>query len=246
MIRCILPPMKGKKPVNQERFLKACLTVMLLLVAGVMMIRATIPDAKGVIHACYNRSGGTIRVIDDSVTGCGANETSLNWDVSGPAGPIGPQGPVGAVGAQGPAGLTGPTGPQGTSGPAGPTGLQGAPGPSNAYVRADQTTTVTLPADESPVTVNSLSLPAGSFIVSASVAKLSNAPTETFCTLVGNGVSLDSRALVPNNATAALLGWVQLPTPGTVALICQELSSFPTAISNFKLSAIQVGSITQQ
>ena len=30
---------------------------------------ATIPNA-GVIHACYSRSGGTLRVIDRSVTNC--------------------------------------------------------------------------------------------------------------------------------------------------------------------------------
>jgi hypothetical protein len=114
------------------------------------------------------------------------------------------------------------------------------------FVGADQTTTVTLPADQSPVTVISLNLPAGSFIVSASVAKLSNAPTETVCTMVSNGVSLDARALVPNNATAALSGWARPSTPGTVAVLCQEFSGFPAAIGNFKLSAVQVGSITQQ
>jgi len=217
-----------------RRVLNVCLTAMVLLLAGVVLTRATIPDAKGVIHACYNKSGGSIRVIDDSVTGCGANETSLNWNVpgaAGPSGPIGPQGPVG------------PSGPQGPAGPAGP---QGALGPSNAYVRADQTTLVTLPANQLPVTVISLDLPAGSFIVSARVTKVSNAVTETFCTLVSNSIAVDARSLVSNDAEAALLGWTQLSTSGTVAVVCQELDGVTTVVNNFKLSAIQVGSISQQ
>src|SRR6187431_2739285 len=37
-----------------------------LLVAGLAW--ATIPDAGGTIHACYSRSGGTLRVIDATVT----------------------------------------------------------------------------------------------------------------------------------------------------------------------------------
>jgi hypothetical protein len=53
---------------------------------------ATIPDGAGAIHACYSKSGGAIRVIDDSVTNCKASETSLDWSVTGPAGPAGPAG----------------------------------------------------------------------------------------------------------------------------------------------------------
>jgi hypothetical protein len=44
---------------------------------------ATIPDAGGVIHGCYNPSGN-LRVIDDSVTTCRPNETALEWSAGGP------------------------------------------------------------------------------------------------------------------------------------------------------------------
>jgi hypothetical protein len=53
---------------------------------------ATIPDGDGAIHACYSKSGGALRVVDDSVTNCKASETSLSWSVTGPAGPPGPAG----------------------------------------------------------------------------------------------------------------------------------------------------------
>jgi hypothetical protein len=45
---------------------------------------ATIPDPAGTIHGCYARSGGSLRVIDDSVTNCKSTETSLDWNVQGP------------------------------------------------------------------------------------------------------------------------------------------------------------------
>jgi hypothetical protein len=83
---------------------------------------ATIPAGDGVIHSCYSKSGGALRVVDASVTNCKLGETSLNWDQHGQPGPQGPQGPAGPQGEQGPAG------PQGEQGPAGPQGEQGPPG----------------------------------------------------------------------------------------------------------------------
>ena len=62
-------------------------TVLLALFAGVAY--ATIPGSDGVIRGCYAKSGGTLRVIDASVTNCKASETALNWNVGGPAGPPG-------------------------------------------------------------------------------------------------------------------------------------------------------------
>ena len=75
--------------MNNRRWLKSTTSLALMVVAGVVLTKATIPDAKGVIHGCYSKSGGSIRVIDDSVTTCNANETSLSWNMTGPIGPIG-------------------------------------------------------------------------------------------------------------------------------------------------------------
>lgn len=72
---------------------------------------AAIPDAGGVIHACYNAGSnptGQLRVIDTEAGGkCTKNEKALE---------ISQQGPKGDTGLQGTIGLTGPTGPQGPAG----------------------------------------------------------------------------------------------------------------------------------
>jgi hypothetical protein len=119
---------------------------------------ATIPDAGGMIHGCYGKDNGRLRVIDTALGGgaqdengqnngqngselaaCTENEAALNWNQvgpkgdTGPTGPAGPQGPKGDTGAAGPAGPAGPQGPKGDTGPAGaqgPKGDTGAAGPA--------------------------------------------------------------------------------------------------------------------
>src|SRR5215467_11162506 len=63
------------KSMVSKRLLNSTASIVLLIVTGVVLTRATIPDAKGAIHGCYTKSGGTIRVIDDSITSCNADET---------------------------------------------------------------------------------------------------------------------------------------------------------------------------
>lgn len=66
---------------------------------------ASIPDANGVIHGCYKKSGGTLRVIDSATAQCDErNETPVQWSQTGPQGLPGPQGEQGPAGPQGPAG----------------------------------------------------------------------------------------------------------------------------------------------
>lgn len=71
---------------------------------------ATVPGGDGVIHGCYAKSGGTLRVIDASVTSCKSGETALNWDQHGQPGPQGPQGEPGPAGPQGEPGAPGAPG----------------------------------------------------------------------------------------------------------------------------------------
>jgi hypothetical protein len=47
---------------------------------------AAIPDADGVIHACYKQSNGALRVIDAPAEVCDASESPLNWSQSGLSG----------------------------------------------------------------------------------------------------------------------------------------------------------------
>ena len=72
---------------------------------------ASIPDSNGVIHGCYKKSGGTLRIIDDGVSQCDKGEIAVSWNQTGP---------------QGLQGLQGPAGPQGPEGPQGPPGSGGS------------------------------------------------------------------------------------------------------------------------
>ena len=73
-------------------------------------VQASIPDAGGVIHGCYNTSlahgspTGALRVIDTAKTNgnCASWEAPLTWNQTGPTGATGPTGPTGPTGATGP------------------------------------------------------------------------------------------------------------------------------------------------
>ncbi len=80
---------------------------------------ATIPDSGGVIHGCFEKEDGQLRVIDSSSQVCQQDEVALTWNQQGPTGLTGPQGPPGPTGQTGPQGPTGQTGPQGPPGPSG-------------------------------------------------------------------------------------------------------------------------------
>jgi hypothetical protein len=115
-------------------------------------VQASIPDASGVIHGCYNTSlargnpTGALRVIDTSKANgvCASWETALNWNqkgVKGVTGPTGPTGPNGATGPKGASGAKGVTGARGSTGAGGTTGTtEGVPSTSSSA------TTLTPPA----------------------------------------------------------------------------------------------------
>ena len=57
-----------------------------LLVAGGIAY-ATIPDGGGVIHACYQKNQGALRVIDtDKAQTCSSSESPLIWNQTGQPG----------------------------------------------------------------------------------------------------------------------------------------------------------------
>jgi hypothetical protein len=165
-----------------------------LLMAGIAY--ATIPDGGGAIHGCYARSGGSLRVIDASVTNCKSGETSLDWSVrgpqglQGPAGATGPQGPAGQQGAQGSAG---PQGPQGATGPAGPSGT------SHGYLGSSHQ----VPIATTPVSSNAEAMHQvadGKYMITAQVL-FEDSLNEPFarCDIEVNGSAL------PNTSTASQL-----------------------------------------
>jgi hypothetical protein len=118
-------------------------------------VQASIPDAAGVIHGCYNTSLahgnpiGAVRVIDTAKDGgnCSSGESSLNWNVKGITGPQGAQGPQGSKGDKGDkgdAGLAGPAGTAGTNGTNGSNGSNGSNGVSG-YQIVTQDATFSVP-----------------------------------------------------------------------------------------------------
>jgi len=121
-------------------------------------------DSSGVIHGCYYpaTTGGSYKVVlQNTGTNCPSGTTAIKWNQTGPAGPPGPQG------------LTGPPGPQGLKGD---TGAQGPPGPSGVsqaytYLRqyGPSFGPEVPPAGSFPQPMGSLSLPAGAYLVSATV-----------------------------------------------------------------------------
>jgi len=104
--------------------------VVIVAVAAGSTAFAAIPDAGGVIHGCFVKSGGSLRVIDATVTNCKSTEMSLEWNQHGQPGVPGPQGLQGATGPKGDTGAKGDAGPQGVPGPQGPKGDTGATGAS--------------------------------------------------------------------------------------------------------------------
>ena len=65
-------------------------------VAGIAY--ASIPDSSGLIHGCFQKNNGNLRVVDSSGKGCGTSEKSLNWSQTGPSGTNGTNGTNGVSG----------------------------------------------------------------------------------------------------------------------------------------------------
>jgi len=134
------------------------------------------------IFACVNQNGG-LSIVAPSAS-CPQNATKISWNSIGPAGPAGPAGapgPQGAPGAAGPAGPSGPVGPTGPVGPVGPVGPQGPAGSVDIYFNpncsgpASCTTLVLQPFPG--VTVASLTLPPGRYVLNVKLRYQNNSAT---------------------------------------------------------------------
>src|SRR5438445_3562117 len=133
------------------RFVRyAIVGVLGILIGGTggIFASALIPGSDGVIHGCYTRATGVLRVVGDP-SECRGSEAAISGNQ------IGPQGPTGATGATGSAGATGATG---ATGAAGATGAPGA----NGQDAATGPTCATGPAGPGVSSLNSLNgIPCG-------------------------------------------------------------------------------------
>jgi len=109
-------------------------SIAVFALGGIAAAAATSETADGVIHACYGKSNGQVRIVA-AASDCKPNEIAISWNQVGPkgdTGPMGPRGPVGPEGEQGPQGEIGPMGPMGPQGQKGDTGSIGATGATGA------------------------------------------------------------------------------------------------------------------
>jgi hypothetical protein len=215
---------------------------------------AAIPDPSGAIHGCYDKALGSVRVIDPSSSNplknkCRSYETALDWNQTGPQGPAGPAGAKGDTGAAGAAGPAGPKGDTGADGAQGPKGDQGDAGPSRTLVAQPFTNTTIEPA--AFVTVASLSLPAGSYVLHGKVgiSGFSAAAVAGECEIPNTSGAAATFTVVGGSGfdgegTATLLNTVTVSTATTINLRCVAFSGSPEYSANLPMiTATQVGSL---
>lgn len=91
------PHAQRRRSLPGGHLFRAGLVAAFLVVAVGANAYASIPDANGVIHACYDHGSGNLRIIDPTVkdkhqSQCDKPETALSWSQTGPQGLIGPAG----------------------------------------------------------------------------------------------------------------------------------------------------------
>ena len=100
-------------------------TLALVFAMGGGAYAALSPVHDGVIHTCFRKSNGALRVVRAGAR-CGRHERALAFNQRGPVGPRG------ATGAQGPVGKTGATGKTGRTGASGRSVTSATLGVGNA------------------------------------------------------------------------------------------------------------------
>jgi hypothetical protein len=110
-------------------------TLALVLAMAGGAYAALAPVRNGVVHTCYRKSGGALRVVSAGAR-CTRHERALAFDQRGP---VGGRGPRGTAGPQGPTGKTAVTGKTGAAGKTGATGKTGA-GVTSAALAAGNAT----------------------------------------------------------------------------------------------------------
>ena len=161
----------------------------------------------------------------------------------GDTGPAGPKGDSGATGPQGPEGEMGATGPQGPQGDPGPMGPAGPSGAQDAWTSSFTDFDNPRSLDSVPTRIRSLSLPAGSYLLTGAVtmapgvgAQGGSAPVE--CTWGGD--SADYSLASGDAQTFAGGGVVNLPATGTIDLACSRLSATTVDVFAARLTAQKV------
>lgn len=211
------------------RVLLAAIVVATAAIAGGIAF-AAIPDSSGVIHGCYNpngakaQNGTTLNIIDSDTASCRSNLAAITWNQTGP------QGPAGADGAKG------------DKGDKGDTGDTGPPGPSAAYANyGDGFHTI---AAGNTQTVASVTVPAGSYVLSGAVQAIGVDDGEfTQCSFVAAGTVNGLFAVLVDDSAEPLLADVTLSSPlNPIFLRCNAQGGTIQAAG--QMIATRVGTVT--
>ncbi len=203
-----------------------------LVIAGALLAGgiayATIPDGSGVIHGCYLKGLGTLRVIDTGkAQTCSSFETPLTWSQTGPPGAQGPQGSQGPQGQQGPAGPTGPSDVWSVDG-------YGAGNKNVGMAPSEETLATTA------------TLPAGSYSVQAETSLENNTSNamDYVCDIVDSEANTygEARTTTSRWATLPVQAVVTLASPDTISFECTATGALSEAF-NWQLSAIEIGTV---
>src|SRR5262245_46826531 len=96
--------------ITQRRFASYVVTAIVCFLVGAATVTAATriiaPDAAGIIHTCFNNTNGNWRVVNGAAD-CRTDESALDVNQRGVAGPPGPAGATGASGSAGAAGARG-------------------------------------------------------------------------------------------------------------------------------------------
>jgi hypothetical protein len=162
---------------------------------------------------------------------------------TGPTGPVGEAGPVGPAGPTGPSGAAGAKGATGTTGGTGPAGAQGPVGPSHVYVTSGVSNTcpaVVVNSFQGAICSNGISLPPGSYAITATGTVSTFSGSYGCAIYVGNqtvgGYSVTAfqvNALFPTT----IVGTASIGSTSTALLACNQ------TIGAASIMAILVGGI---
>ncbi|HEX3724393.1 MAG TPA: hypothetical protein VHV31_16515 [Nitrolancea sp.] len=178
--------------------------------------------------------GGLYNVTINGTPNCVRGDTIVTWNQQGPigaTGPVGATGATGATGAIGPTGVTGATGATGTTGATGATGAQGASGTSDVYYDQEAFGNATpINISGSGADVDSVNVPAGSYLINFSVALENDdgdAQDATCRPNTGNGTSVRlDKATETDSGYKSSISVVSITTLGAPGAITIHCSTF--------------------
>jgi hypothetical protein len=213
--------------------MKKTITIVVAILTVVIFTGITSYGSDKVIHGCYQKINGQLRIVNDPGE-CRPPEISIFWNKVGPQGPPGPTGPTGPTGPMGPIGATGPTG---------PTGSEGPPGTGNVWIVRQGAIPVDL--NEITVPILSLTVPAGTYAISAKVSVSNAADTAqpVYCYLsTGDSTEVEVEAGNVGGNMISLLDAATFASDTAIILSCSTLMG---AAMDGVLAAIEVGNLTE-